>query len=159
MDRRHLPDFSRLAPGREATGVYRDAELGKLCRQYTQPEARLECMQRAMAQEAEYAQDLKKKAEQEAARAAARGQPTPGAAARPAVVADIAYENGKRVGELNGRMNVVSNQRAVLEELASIATLQEFANSDGFVGDSEQRAELVRRLRAAIRALQQSYDA
>lgn len=164
MDRRHLPDFSRLAPGREATGVYRDAELGKLCRQYTRPEARLACIERAMAQEAEHARDLGKNAGQEAARAAARGQPTPGAVdraadARPAVAAALAYENGKRVGELKGRMDVVSNQRAVLEELASIATLQELANSDNFLGDSEQRAELVRRLRAAVRALHNSYDA
>lgn len=164
MDRRHLPDFSRLASGREATGNYRDDVQGAWCRKlYKRPEAQRECIERAMAQEAEYARDLEEKARQEAARAAARRQPTPGAVDRAVhasvAVATSAYENGKRDGELKGRMDVVSNQRALLEELASIATLQELANSDNFLGDSAQRAELVRRLRAAVQALHNSYDA
>ena len=57
MDRRHLPDFSRLAPGREATGVYQEEVQGKFCRQLypTNPEAQATCILNAMAQEAEWA--------------------------------------------------------------------------------------------------------
>ena len=165
MDRRHFPDLSRLAPGREATGVYRDEELGKLCRRLTEPEARRECILRAMAQEAEWELDQEKKARQKAAlavaHAAARGQPPPSAVDRAnyASVVTTAYENGKRVGEMQGRLDVASNQRAALEALATIATRQEIANSDSFLGDAEQRADIVRRLRAAVRELQSSYDA
>lgn len=145
MDRRHLPDFSRLAPGREATGVYHDALQGKKCRELypTNPEAQATCILNAMAQEAAWARE--------------HG----GDAGDPGLAAalDEAYANGMRAGELKGRSDVASNQFALLDELANIAMMQQFANSDNFLGDSKQRAEIVRRLRAAVRALQNSYDA
>jgi len=138
-----------------ATGAYEDAVQGKMCRDlYKRPEARLECMRRAMAQEAEWKRDQEEAARRAAARAAARGQPPP-SAVQPAV--DSAYERAKRVGELQGRMDVRSNQQALLVELGNIASLQEaFSSVPG--ADPSQLADLAQSLRVAIQALETSYD-
>ena len=145
-----------LAAGQRGaeTGTHATDEWGKKCRQYKQPEAHLHCLLTAMAQEAAWKRDQEEKARRDAAQAAARGQPPP-SAVQPAV--DSAYERAKRVGELQGRMDVRSNQRAILVELANIASLQEAFNAVPGA-DPSQLPDLVQSLRGAIQELENSYD-
>ena len=140
MSRRTILDCTRLAVAGTpaAIGVFDQKQWERLCNQYMSDSAKKSCLQRAKAQEDEYARLQRAKAQEDEYAREQEGR------------ADRIYNAVKDVGREQGRLDVKDRQRIAMADLQGIvANLKGIAEID--------RNELAKKLHAAILALDHAY--